>query len=159
MIARAVRVLAASGPHRRPGRPPARDHAHAGTLLAVFAGGAAGAVARSELSAHWAHPPAAWPWATFVANLAGVLVLGYVFTRLEHEEAVRSHLGALLGPGLCGGLTTFSTLQLELVHMLEAGAVGRAAAYAAATLAAGLAGVAIADRWARTHARRGLPSA
>jgi CrcB protein len=99
-------------------------------LLAVFAGGCAGALARVALAEAWPPDPAAWPWATLLVNVAGAFVLGLVVTGGPR--------GALLGPGFCGALTTFSTLQLELLQMLDDGRVALAAAYLAASVVAGL---------------------
>ena len=48
---------------------------------------------------------------------------------------------AFLGTGVCAALTTFATLQLELLGMLDAGRAGLAAGYAAASVAAGLVAV------------------
>jgi len=113
-------------------------------LLAVFLGGAAGAVARVALAQAWPPEPGTWPWATFVANVAGAALLGAVEARRDLSGAARG----LLGPGLCGALTTFSTLQVELVLLLDAGCEPLAAAYAAASLAAGLAAVVAGRRLA-----------
>ncbi len=55
----------------------------------------------------------------------------------------------LLGTGLCGALTTFSTIQVELLQMLDADRLGLAAAYAAVSLALGLLAVALATNLAR----------
>src|SRR4051794_34980200 len=84
---------------------------------AVFCGGFLGAVARAELGEALAAGGPAWPWATLVANLDGAFVLGAVATALAPGSRGR----ALLGAGLCGALTTFSTFQLELLRMLDAG--------------------------------------
>ena len=108
-----------------------------GELAAIFAGGFAGAIARVALAESAAADPAQWPWATFVANVAGALVLGYVAERVRDR---RSRL--LLATGLCGALTTFSTLQLELLWMLDAGSYALTATYALASVSAGLVAVA-----------------
>ena len=108
-------------------------------LAAIYAGGVAGALARVGLAEMAPHGPASWPWATFAANMAGALLLGYFVTRLQERLPPSSYPRPLLGTGLCGALTTFATVQLELFEMLEAGHLGMAAAYAAATLAGGFA--------------------
>jgi CrcB protein len=107
-------------------------------LLAIFCGGAVGALARAGLVE--AFPPAAgsWPWATFAVNIAGAGLLGYLVTRLQERLPLSAYRRPLLGSGLCGALTTFSTVQLELLRMLDRGRVGLAVAYAATTVAAGL---------------------
>lgn len=107
-------------------------------VTALLAGGFVGTVLRALLADAWVHDPAAWPWATLLVNLAGSLVLGVVVALLRVRPAASLYWRPLLGTGLCGGLTTFSTLQLELVRMAEAGAVGLAAAYLAVSLALGL---------------------
>jgi CrcB protein len=110
-------------------------------LVAIFAGGFAGAIARVELSEALPFSSRHWPWATFIVNVVGAVLLGYLITRLQERLPVSAYRRPLLGTGLCGALTTFSTLQLELLRMLEAGVVGLALAYVLISLAAGLLGV------------------
>lgn len=107
-------------------------------LAAVFAGGSIGAIGRVALAEGVVADPAQWPWATFVANLAGALVLGYVAERVRDR---RQRL--FLATGFCGALTTFSTLQIELLWMLDAGRWELAAGYALASVGLGLVAVAI----------------
>ncbi len=107
-----------------------------GRLAAIYVGGVIGALARVGLAEAVPHGATSWPWATFAVNLAGALLLGLLVAALRGHRA-ESHGFALLTTGICGTLTTFATFQLELFEMLEGGAVGLAAAYAAATVAAG----------------------
>lgn len=106
-------------------------------LGAIFVGGAVGALLRAGLAE--ALPPGAgeWPWATFAVNVLGAALLGYWFTTLSHA----SYRRPLLTTGFCGALTTFSTVQLELVEMIDAGRAGLAFLYLGASLGAGLVGV------------------
>jgi CrcB protein len=104
-------------------------------LTAILGGGALGALARVGLTEALPHAPAAWPWPTFAVNLLGALVLGWTVARLPASSYARP----LLGIGVCGALTTFATLQLELLRMLDAGETLRALLYATASLAGGLA--------------------
>jgi CrcB protein len=118
-------------------------------LVAVFCGGMAGAVARVE--AGRVLDVGAWPWPTLLVNLAGTFLLGVFATTFQERLHPATLREALLGPGFCGALTTFSTLQVELIRMADHGRPGAAAAYAAATLAGGLAAVSlgtVAARWA-----------
>jgi CrcB protein len=112
-------------------------------LAAIFAGGFIGAVARAELVA--VLPATRWPWATFAVNVFGAALLGYAVTRLQERLPLSAYRRPFIGTGVCGGLTTFSTLQLELIGL----PLGLAVAYAAASLAAGLLAVAAATNLVR----------
>jgi CrcB protein len=81
--------------------------------------------------------------------MVGALLLGYFFARLrDHPEDSLAH--PFLTTGICGTLTTFSTMQLELFEMVDGGHVAVAAAYLGVTLAAGFlfvrAGIALERR-------------
>lgn len=105
-------------------------------LAAIYAGGAIGALARVGLAQAAPHGAGAWPWATFAVNMIGALLLGWFVARLrDHPEDSLAH--PFLTTGICGTLTTFSTLQLELFQMVEAGHLALAASYVGAILAAG----------------------
>jgi CrcB protein len=106
-------------------------------LGAIFLGGALGALLRAGIAEALPDPGVGWPWATFVVNVAGAALLGYWFTTLPHTQYRRP----LLTTGFCGALTTFSTVQVEMVEMFDAGRVGLAVLYLAASVGAGLVGV------------------
>lgn len=111
-------------------------------LMAIYAGGTIGALARVGLAQVAPHGAGGWPWATFAVNMAGALLIGYFVANLrDHPEESVAH--PFLTTGICGTLTTFSTVQLELFEMVDGGHLGLAAAYVAATLAAGYAFVRI----------------
>ena len=106
-------------------------------VLAVAAGGALGALARRGLALELP-TSGGWPWATFTANLAGTALLGLLLAALTHLPARAALLRPFLGAGFCGALTTFSTLQMELIRLGRDGQAGIAAGYLAASLAGGL---------------------
>ena len=118
-------------------------------LAAIFAGGVIGAVARALLVDALAYDASQWPWATFMVNVAGAVALGYLTTRLQERLPLSAYRRPFLGTGVCGALTTFSTLQLELLQMLDGGHLALAAGYVAASLACGFAAVAIATNLVR----------
>ena len=105
-------------------------------LAAIYAGGVAGALIRVGLAEAAAVGPGQWPWATFAVNMAGALLLGYFFALFRDRPEESLH-HPFLGTGLCGTLTTFSTMQLELFEMVDGGHLVLAAAYCAVTIAAG----------------------
>ena len=118
-------------------------------LAAVFVGGALGTLARAALATLAAPDPGRWPWPTFTVNIVGAFLLGYFTTRLLERLPVSSYRRPLLGTGLCGGLTTFSTMQVELLGMLDDGRTGLAAGYAAASIAVGFLAVLVATNLVR----------
>jgi CrcB protein len=120
-------------------------------LAAIFAGGFAGAVLRAVVEDAVPHGPGSWPWATFAINIAGAALLGWLVTRLQERLPLSAYRRPLLGTGFCGALTTFSTMQIELLDMLDGGHVGLALAYAAVSLAVGVITVALVTNLVRAR--------
>lgn len=118
-------------------------------LAAIFAGGFIGAATRAEIGEAWSAAPGCWPWATFLINVAGAFMLGYFATRLQERLPPSAYRRPFLGTGVCGALTTFSTMQVELLQMLDSGRIGLALGYAAASIAAGFAAILIATNLVR----------
>ncbi len=118
-------------------------------VLAVFLGGAIGALARAEVAVGLAVAPGRWPWATLAVNVAGALMLGVFATRLQERLPPTAYRRPFLGTGVCGGLTTFSTIQLELLWMLDHDRPALALAYAATSLVLGLGAVALTSNLVR----------
>lgn len=118
-----------------------RPQADRRELAAIFAGGALGTLLRAGLANAFPHSPTSWPWPTFTVNVVAALVLGYAVTRLQERLPLSSYRRPLLGTGLCGGLSTFSTIPVEILKMTAAHAWGLAAGYAAATIACGYAAI------------------
>ena len=152
----ASRTTAASGVSGVPapgatGAPPAPSRgrivlprADGRTITAIFVGGALGTLARAALAEAFPHAATAWPWPTFAVNIAAAFLLGYFVTRLQERLPLSSYRRPLLGTGVCGGLSTFSTMEVEILKMLSAHAYGLAAGYAAASIAAGYAALHLA---------------
>jgi CrcB protein len=113
-------------------------------IAAIFAGGALGTLLRAALAEAFPQPATAWPWPTFAVNIGAAFLLGYFVTRLTERLPLSSYRRPLLGTGLCGGLSTFSTMQVEILKMVDAHAWGLAASYAAASVAAGYAAIQLA---------------
>ncbi|BFV58228.1 hypothetical protein KCMC57_up33320 [Kitasatospora sp. CMC57] len=101
--------------------------------LLVAVGAAVGAPLRylTDLALR-ARYGAGFPWGTLAVNVSGSLLLGVV----AGVCSVRGQL--LLGTGLCGALTTYSTFSYDLLRLAEGGLRGRAAGYLLGTLVAGL---------------------
>ncbi|AKM10809.1 fluoride efflux transporter CrcB [Croceicoccus naphthovorans] len=119
------------------------------TLVAtslVALGGGTGAVLRYHLGravgALFPTAALAFPYATLTANVVGSLCMGLLagwLARYGSAEAEGWRL--LLGVGLLGGFTTFSSFSLEVMLLWERGAPGLAALYAIVSVAAGVAGL------------------
>jgi CrcB protein len=118
-------------------------------LAAIFVGGALGTLLRAGLAEAFPHPATAWPWPTFAVNVVAAFLLGYFVTRLQERLPLSSYRRPLLGTGLCGGLSTFSTMQVEILKMIDAHAWGLAIGYAAASVVAGFAAIYLATAFVR----------
>ncbi len=117
--------------------------------LIVALGGGTGALLRFHLGRVMGKlfPVAAtaFPWATLTANVVGSLCMGLLagwLARHGSDEGIGAEgWRLLLGVGLLGGFTTFSSFSLELMLLWERGAPGLAFTYALVSLAAGVAGL------------------
>ena len=141
--------------HSAPGvdfRVPRRRFALRGApwpvLAVVSVGGALGALGRYGLSVGWPHRPAGFPWATFVTNVSGCLLIGVLMVLITEVWSAHRLLRPFLGVGVLGGYTTFSTYTVDVQQLVAAGAARTALAYLTGTVAAALsavyAGVALA---------------
>ncbi len=121
-------------------------------ILAIAVGGAVGTLVRGGTAEALPHADGRWPWATFIVNVAGAFILGWLLTRLAERAAPSRNWRFLAGTGFCGALTTFSTFQLETFQFARDGDVGLAIAYPLISITVGLAaavtGVLLA-RWGR----------
>jgi CrcB protein len=105
--------------------------------VAFVAGGAIGAPVRYLVDgAIGDRTSGAFPWGTFVVNITGSLLLGFL-TGLALYHGFPDTPRVVLGTGFCGAYTTFSTHTFETVRLLEDGAHGPALRNALGTLVAG----------------------
>jgi CrcB protein len=125
-------------------------------LAAIFIGGAVGSLLRVLVAHELPAQPATWPWATFIVNVSGCLALALIATHLRERPPESPHWHPLLGTGFCGAYTTFSTMQLELVRMLDHNRYGLAASYAASSVLAGYLAILAGAQLARRARRAGV---
>jgi CrcB protein len=105
-------------------------------VLLVALGGAVGSVLRYLAGAVWPADAAAGavPWATLGVNVLGAFTLGALLGAVPAGGTAR----LLVGTGLCGGFTTFSTFAAEGVALAQGGAGARAGSYVMGSVALGL---------------------
>jgi len=104
-------------------------------VLLVALGGAVGSVARygaGLAAARWLG--AGFPWGTLIVNVLGSFAIGVLAARVGPED---ESLRLLLGVGLLGGFTTFSTFSLEMLRLMEQHPL-QAVLYAGASVVLGL---------------------
>ena|SRR5579875_359634 len=118
-------------------------------LAAIFVGGAAGALLRVWLGIKFSVADGSWPWVTFAINVTGSAALAYAATRLQERLPQSTYRRPLVGTGFCGAYTTFSTMQVEILRMLDRGRLELAVVYSAASVGAGYAAI-----WITTAAVR-----
>lgn len=118
-------------------------------LVLIAAGGGAGTALRYVIglgATRWLGT--GFPWGTLAVNVIGSLLLGVVMEAAGEREIAGVQAKLVLGTGVLGGFTTYSSFNLETIRLAEQGAWGRAALYLAGTmivcLIAGVGGVALA---------------
>ncbi len=112
----------------------------AGRYGAVLLGGALGALLRWAQCALLAGgAPGAWPWGTFVVNVAGSLALATFLAALLASASAHPLWRPFFAVGVCGAFTTFSSFSNETSGLSSAGRVGLALGYVAASVIVGLA--------------------
>ena len=111
-------------------------------VLGVLVGGAIGALSRYGLDVLIERNTVSdFPWATFVVNVAGCLVVGFIIAALVDRHNAPSWLRAALVIGFCGGFTTFSTFAQESVDLFEAKLTVLAVASISANVVVGIVAV------------------
>lgn len=108
-------------------------------ILAVFIGGGTGAVLRylaGVLAVKVLNVNL--PVSTFVVNIAGCFILGFLFALFVSKPEINPALKLALTAGFCGGLTTFSTFSLELFEMLKNAQYMQVLVYLVSSLSVGL---------------------
>ena len=128
-------------------------HVDRGELAAIFAGGFVGAVAARGVVEALPHAPARGRGRRSSSTSPARSSSATSSTRLQERLPLSAYRRPFLGTGVCGALTTFSTMQVELLQMLDAGRVALAAGYAAASIVGGF--VAVVARHEPRPPRRG----
>ena len=105
-------------------------------FLLVAAGGALGSALRYGVSLMLVREDlrAGFPWATFAVNVVGSFFLGMVAESLVGRRVFGVDARVVVGTGLLGGFTTYSSFNLETLGLIDAGEHGRAGLYVGATL-------------------------
>ncbi len=104
---------------------------------AVVVGGAVGALARWQIGVALAGDPGTFPWATLVVNVTGAFGLGVAVVLLTERLRPTRYVRQLVAIGFFGAYTTFSTMAVEGVKLIDTGHGGTALLYWLVTLVAG----------------------
>ena len=107
-------------------------------VLAVAAGGAIGSPLRHLISEHLATDPGDVPRATFLVNISGSFVLGFVIVMITKRAQPARLVRAFLATGLLGAYTTFSALTVEAVLLVRDDNTAGAIVYVVCTIGVGL---------------------
>lgn len=108
------------------------------TLALIVAGGVAGALARQGLWIVFPRLPDVFDWTTLGINVGGSFLLGALMTVAGEARGVHRLTAPLLGTGVLGGFTTFSTCIVEAQGLASSGAPLTALTYLALTLTAAM---------------------
>lgn len=117
-------------------------------IASIALGGAAGSVLRYVLN-RWVGQPDGLPLGILLVNLSGTLVLGLVATLFLERLGVSDNLRLAITVGLLGGFTTFSTVWLDTLNLLNGGRWAWALTNLLVSAAGGLAAAWLGQQLAR----------
>ncbi|RAS65864.1 protein CrcB [Lentzea atacamensis] len=106
---------------------------HGPVLAAIALGGGLGALARYGISQLLPTSPGGFPWNTFLINALGCLLIGVLMVLITEAWSAHRLVRPLLGVGVLGGFTTFSTYAAEVGDLLRPSSAGMALVYLVAT--------------------------
>lgn len=111
--------------------------------LAVALGGGTGALLRYQLGRFLTmligpQSMVFFPWATLTANVLGSLAMGILAGWLQRQGGGHEQARLLMGVGLLGGFTTFSSFSLEMMMLMDRGDHALAFIYGSISVMAGL---------------------
>jgi CrcB protein len=106
-------------------------------LLLVFIGGGFGSVLRFVIGKWLNNSENGIPYGTFVANVLGSLLIGFILGYAAKNDALSQNSTLLLATGFCGGFTTFSTFAYENHIFLKSGDFTSFAFYTIASFVVG----------------------
>ena len=101
--------------------------------LLAFVGAGLGGVARYAIGTLFPADGTGFPWPTFIINVSGSLLLGFVYAVLD-GGSTSPEWRTFLGVGLLGGYTTFSTFSHETLRLAQQGEWQRAGLYVLASV-------------------------
>lgn len=117
---------------REPGSPILRGQAARTGAVAV--GGALGSVARYLVGVAFPVAPGAFPTSTFLINVVGCLLMGILVVLVTEARQAHPLVRPLLGAGVLGGFTTFSTFSVEAHRLVTGGHLLLGAVYLVGTV-------------------------
>jgi|SRR5699024_137933 len=106
-------------------------------IIAIAIGGFIGTLLRYGIST-FLLSNAIFPFATFFTNLCGCLLLGFLSTYLAQFHGVRRYLTPLIGTGILGSFTTFSTFSVETIQLMQDDRILSACIYVVFSIILGL---------------------
>ncbi|MBQ3358451.1 MAG: CrcB family protein [Microbacterium sp.] len=126
-----------------------RSKAKAAPYVLVFIGGAVGAGIRIGLGQWWVSD-STFPWPTFIVNITGAVLLGALYGLTSGTRS--GQLRLLLGTGLLGGYTTYSTFAVGSDGLILSNHLLPGVLYAIPTVVIGIAGAFAAESLTRREA-------